>query len=349
MKTNVKLSAILVVLCLGFSFNANAQFLKKLKNKINEATATSKTNNKKETAAAVVDNHTHSAWHGENVGQVKFYGKRMEKSSSGDSASGLVTEHVVGGPNPLSMRAYLDKDFKALCTSCDNMDIRYTIDGVSFTTRQLREENPAIYTRMASALSYYDSKNYVLGSPLISATGYYQQDYTLQEDTFRILLNKVSAKLIPGATIPMTVEVLGESSKVTQQEVMAKGTINLKVTSQSNTLQGPDCRCGKQGMTDPKLVKDVKEAFMFQFDDVKKVHDVVLLERSFRQNYDNSYPTKNVIAKGMDANIIYEGNNGIIMNIKRYIFFNKEGNGFSDKVSIGKHTFFVPISPTCVK
>lgn len=349
MNTRIKISALALIACMSFSVDANAQFLKKLKAKADKALNGDAKKDTKETAAAV-DAHTHNPWHAENVGGIKFYGKRLEKTSSGnDSAAGIVTEHVVGGPNALSMRAYFDKDYKAYCEGCDNMDIRYTIAGVSFSTRDLRIENPPIYRRMASAISYYDAKNYAVGTPLISEKGYYEQDYTLQEDTFRMLLNKVKDKLTPGASLEMKVEVLGEVDKIPQAVVLAEGSITLKVTGDSNTLQGPNCRCGKPGMTDAKLEKDVKEAFMFQFDDVKTVHKVVLLERSFRQNYDNSYPTKNVIAKGMDANIIYEGNDGVVMNIKRYIFFNKEGTGFSPKVSIGQHTFFLPVSPTCVK
>ena len=347
MKKQLLMSATLSIALLSFSSNVNAQRFKGLKDKVKALTAETK---EETPAPKEEEKHVHNAWHAEHVGKIVFYGKRIEKSSAGDNASGVVKEHVVGGPNPLSMRAYLDKDFKALCTTeCDNMDIRYTIDGVSFTTRQLRQENEAIYRRMASALSYYDYKTYALGTNLISAAGYYQQDYTLQEDTYKILLNKISAKLTPGASLLMKVEVLGEKSGATVDQVLAEGEITLKVTDESNTLQGPDCRCGKSGMDDKKLEEDVKEAFMFQFDGVKKVHKVVLLERSFRQNYDDSYPVKNVIAKGMDANIIYEGDNGIMMMVKRYIFFNKEGADFSDKVSIGKHTFFLPVSPTCVK
>ena len=84
----------------------------------------------------------------------------------------------------------------------------------------------------------------------------------------------------------------------------------------------------------------VKEAFEFQFNDVIAVHKVVLLERDFT-GYDDH--------KGMWANIIYERNDGVFLMIKRYIFYKNNGDGYSDKATIGKHKFFLPVSPTCAQ
>ncbi len=351
MKINTKLAILIFSLCMFNGYNAEAQFFKKLKNKVSQATSGNKKNSKKEVAQdKVEEDKVHSPWHASNVGKIQFYSRLLKKNSAGDTSSGTVTEHVVGGTQPLYMRAYLDKDLKALCSTCDNLEIRYTIAGTSFTTQELRDKNAPVYGRMASAYHYYDKTNYALGTPLISASGEYTTNYTLQEDTFRMLLSMVKGKLTQGATVPLKVEVLGLTNDgVAVPTVMAEGTINLKVTAESNSLQGPDCRCGRSGMTDAKVIKEVKDAFMFQFTDVKKVHKVVLLARDFKENYDNSYPVKNVVAKGMDANIVYEHNDGTIMMVKRYIFFKKDGTGFSDKATIGKHVFYLPVSPTCVK
>lgn len=318
--------------CFLFVAPANAQLFKKMFKK--------KGGDKKEEVKK--EPHVHSAYHAANVGKVVFYNKSIEynSSSSGDSEANKITERVIAGSGPFSFRAYLDKPYKESCEGCDGMEIRYTMGGVSITTDEVEKALPNYYTRMASIYSYYDSKNYAVGVPLNSGPGKYYENYTHQEDTYRILLSKIKSQLTVGASLKLKVEILAKKGDALTETVLASGEITMKVTAESSNAQSLNCRCGKPGMTDEKVEKDVKEAFEFQFNDVIAVHKVVLLERDFT-GYDDH--------KGMWANIIYERNDGVFLMIKRYIFYKNNGDGYSDKATIGKHKFFLPVSPTCAQ
>lgn len=321
---------------------ADAQLGRRLLDKLNKK---ENSKEKKETKKLELNE-----WHKANEGKVVFYGKPIlyNSSSSSDSQTGVITEKVLAGNGAFSFRAYLGKPYDQF-EGCKGFDIRYTMGGVSVTTDQIMKELPQYYERMASNYSFYDKNNATVGVPLDSDKGQYVDQYTKQEDTYRILLSKIKDKLVKGATLTLKVEIIGrgEQFENPNEVVMAVGEIPIKVTDESSNLQGVHCRCGKPGLTDEKIIKEVKAAFEHQFDGVKKVHKVVMLSREFTQNYDNSYPVKNVTSKGMWANIIYEGDNGIFMMVKRYVFFKKVGNTFSEKATIGKHKFFLPVSPTC--
>lgn len=343
MKTNVQLSLSLLGIFLCFSTTSQAQLMKKLGEKLNK-----KQNTEQADAPAKEEKKELNAWHTEHTGQVVFYNKSIayEESSSDDSDYNMITERVIAGSGPFSFRAYLGKSYTAF-PNTDGFDIRYTIGDVSITTAQLRKDMPAYYARMASNYSFYDSDNASVGVPLDSDAGKYYDMYTLQEDAYRILLSKVKSKLTNGASVTLKVEILGTADDAPNGEILASGEVALKVTSESSNLQSLNCRCGKAGMTDSNVIKEVKDAFNFQFDDVKEIYHVILLERDFSLNYDNSYPTKLVTSKGMWANIVYQKTDGIYMMVKRYIYFEKTGSGFSDKAKIGKHAFYLPVSPTC--
>ena len=299
------------------------------------------------------EKHKHNPWHEKHVGKVIFYNKSIEYNSSStkDSDTSLITERVLAGDGAFSFRAYLDKSYKESCLEfevCDGMDIRYTIGGVSITTEEVRKMGaPSYYPRMASTFSYYDKENYSVGVPLNSAYGKYYNMYTLQEDTYRILLSKVKDQLKVGSTVQLKVEIIGTKNEVPSDNIFAVGEIALKITEASKNLQSLNCRCGKSGMKDEKVIKDAIEAFEWQFNDVKKVYKVVLLDRDFSELSDTPYFKRNIASKGMWANFIYETKEGSFMMVKRYLFYKKNGNEFSTKATIGNHDFYLPVSPTC--
>lgn len=329
MKNKTILLSIMFVTVLGIQVNAQfAKYFNKVRKDISE--------------------NTLNEWHKQHKGQVLFYNKsiKYKSSSENDSKRKLISERAIAGNGPFSFRAYLEKPYNKY--KGNGFDIRYTMGGESITTEELREELPQYYSRMASNYSYYDSDNQTIGVALNSGSGKYYDMYTLQEDAYRILLSKIKSKLTLGANLPLKVEIIGTERGKPNGEVLASGKINMKVTSESNNLQSLNCRCGKPGLKDSKIINEVKSAFEFQFNDVKKVHEVIMLSREFTENFDNSYPVKNVVSKGMWANIVYEKTDGIFMMVKRYVFFKKIGNSFSKKATIGKHEFHLPISPTCV-
>lgn len=351
MKKQVLLTSVLTIfMFFGTVEQSNAQFGKLLKKLTKKGKTEQKAEQKTETRSEKKQALSLNQWHKANEGKVVFYGKPIlyNSSSSSDSETRVIKEKVLAGNGPFSFRAYLGKSYKDF-EGCKGFDIRYTMGGVSLTTDQVSAELPQYYERMASNYSFYDKKNATVGVPLDSDRGQYVNQYTKQEDTYRILLSKIKDKLVKGAALTLKVEIIGRSEqfKNTNGVVMAVGEIPIKVTNESSNLQGVHCRCGKPGITDAKIIKEVKDAFAYQFNSVKKVHKVIMLSRSFTQNYDNSYPVKNVTSKGMWANIVYEGDNGIFMMVKRYVFFKKVGNGFSDKATIGKTKFYLPVSPTC--
>jgi hypothetical protein len=345
MKRNSKLSIALLTLFMAVSLNLQAQFMKKLGDKLSGG-------KEKETAesakAEPEKGKDLNEWHKAHEGQVVFYNQAIvyESSSSDDSDYKMLSERVLGGSGAFSFRAYLGKSFKSF-PNCDGFDIRYTIGTESITTSQLRKDMPEYYARMASNYSFWDFDNATVGVPLDSDAGKYWDMYTLQEDAYRILLSRAKDELSNGASVIMKVEIIGTKDDVANDVVMASGEITLKVTSESSNLQSLNCRCGKAGMTDAAVIKEVIDAFEFQFSDIKEVYHVILLDRDFTLNYDDSYPTKLVTSKGMWANIVYQKADGIYMMVKRYIFFKKSGAGFSDKVTIGNQSFYLPVSPTC--
>lgn len=326
LKTNSILLALTLIFC---SSQADAQLGKLFKKK----------DKKKDKTEEAEKPHEYSAHHQANMGKVVFYNKVLDKKSGSDSDAGKITERILASDaTPFYFRAYFKDSYSKACEGCDGMDIKYTIGGVSLTTNEVRTMLPAYYARMASAMSFYDYDNRALGIPLDCGPGKYVANYTLQEDTYRILLSKVKDQLKPGANLKMKVEVLAMKGDAVGA-TLAVGEIDLKVTEASNNLQSLNCRCGKAGMKDEKIEKAVAEAFEFQFNDVTKVHKVVLNGRDLEVNGDT---------KGMYANIIYERNDGVFLQIKRWIFFKKNGDGYSDKATIGKHVYFIPVSPTCI-
>lgn len=347
MKNLLKTCLSIVILMLCFSFSAKAQFLKNLEKALNKNG--DKDNSKKE-APAEVKKDERNEWAKTHAGQVVFYNKFLsQKDANTDNESGIISSGIVASNAPLYFRAYLEKNYKTSCPDCDNLEIRYTMGGKSITTQELRNDMPEYYQRMYSVISFYDYKNYAVGIALNSAKAKYAQDQTLQEEAYRILLSRIEGQLTKGASLTLKVEIMGLNSKIAESTILATGEIPLKVTDESYSLQNLSCRCGKPGITDAAITKDIKDAFTFQFDDVEAVYKVVLLDREFTMNYDNSYPVKNVVSKGMWANIIYKGSNGIYMMVKRYVFYKKTDSGFSDKASIGKHSYYLPVSPTCSK
>ena len=150
-------------------------------------------------------------WHNAHAGQVVFYEKSIQykSSSSSDSEYNSISERAIGASKPFGFRAYLAKPYNSGSAECTNIEIKYSIGDVSLTTSQLREELPKYYARMASALSFYDNTNYAVGVPLNAAPGKYYDNYTLQEDTYRILLSRVKDKLTDGATVNLKVEIFG--------------------------------------------------------------------------------------------------------------------------------------------
>lgn len=352
-KSNFLKTVILAVIFSGTAVSANAQSFKEkmkaAKDKLEQA-ASGGSNKPVVEEKKAEEVKELNEWHKSKVGQIVFYDKgiRWESSSTGDSQTNVITERVLGENKPFAFRAYLGKPYSYNCEDCKNMDIRYTIEGISVTTQQLKEDLPAFYRKMATALSFYDKNNYTLGVAMTSEPGYYAENYTMQEDAFRILLSKVKDKLKIGSTVNMKVEVFAINSEGMQVgEVLASGEIPLKITAESKNLQNLNCRCAKAGMTDAAVIEDVKKAFAFQLDDVVKVYKVVLNDRDWNMYYDNSYPTKQIIAKGMHANIIFERADGVFMQVKRVVFYDKTPSGFADKIKIGEHVYFAPVSPTC--
>lgn len=343
---NLKLGIYALIVMLCFSQNAEAQFMKNLGKALKgESQSSSKTSTEPEKLKV-----ERNEWSKSNAGKVIFYNKFLERQKAdSDSESGMLTSGVIGANSPTYFRAYLDKPYKEACPDCDNLEIRYTMGGVSITTQDLRNDLAAYYARMASTISFYDSKNLAVGVALNADKGRYFDNYTLQEDAYRILLSKISSKLTKDASLTLKVEIMGLKGTSADATVLASGELPMKVTDESYNIQNLNCRCGKAGMTDAAIIKEVKEAFEFQFNDIKEVYKVVLLDRDFTMNYDNSYPTKLVTSKGMWANIVYKNDKDIYMMVKRYIFFKKDGAGFSSKATIGKHKFYLPVSPTCSK
>jgi hypothetical protein len=335
---------------------SNAQFLKKLAAKVAGKSKKSKTNEKEKEVEKVEEIKVLNEFHQANQGKVVFFNKGIEYykiSSEDDSDANKITERVIAGDGPFSFRAYLGKPYET--SSADEnvvsvyyMYIKYTLGGVSFTTKQLRDltfDPPTPlkrWYRMVTLDSYYDKNNYTIGGSLAAESGQYHDMYTLQEDAYRLLLSKVKDQLTKGASLTLKVEIMEDVSNT----VLAAGEVTLKVTDASNNLQSKNCRCGKAGMTDEKVIKDVKEAFEFQHYNIKKAHKVVLLERDFSEVTD--YNSK-VTHKGMKASVIFERKDGVFMMHKCYVLYKANGSGFSDKATIQfkNNDFYLPVSPTC--
>ena len=211
MKSNLKLTVTIVIAMLCFSFNANAQFGKKLKEQFTGGGSNKTT----ETEEVEVSKDERNEWAKAHEGQILFYNKMLkEKDSSTDSEAGLITSAIISSNTPVYFRAYLNKDYKTVCDGCSMIDVRFTLGGESISTQELRNEMPEYYRGMASALGIYDYKNRSIGVPLEAAKGYYIDMYTLQEDAYRILLSRIKDKLVKGADLTLKVEVFAMKDKI---------------------------------------------------------------------------------------------------------------------------------------
>lgn len=349
MKKKLVLMLLAGALSVGTQVEAQT-FGEKMKAKMAELKNKFKKKDEKAAPKKVEEVKKLNEWHTANEGKIVFYNNYLKyNSSSADSETGVIKKGTIGGSNPFYARGYFGKPFTKFCEDCDGIVVKYSMGGVSLTSPQIREEQSRQYSSYPDVIYYYDYSNYSATIPLTAAKGQYHKNYTLQEDTYRMLLSRIKDQLKKGATFTLKVELIGSKRDKEKGTVLASGEIELTVTDDSYNLQGLHCRCGKAGMTDAKVIKDVKEAFSFQFTDIKKVNKVVLLARDFSLVYDSGYSTRTILGKAMWANIIYERTDGVFMMVKRYIFYKKSATGFSDKITIGKHEFFLPVSPTCAK
>jgi hypothetical protein len=369
------LSTITIIAFTAINYNANAQLLKKLKEKV--ANAASKKEEKNDTqagndvAATETKKSTLTDFQRKNLNRIIFLSKdQIDTEWNGETEEDNVKEVELG--QSLYMRFYIDnggwnyeKD--------KYLDVRYTVDGISFTGRDFVKYAYDIVEKAPSQNAFghfvkFETANNLestmmqknrelVNVNLVSPRGAYIPYLMRGEDAFRYFLaTKLKSKLKPGAVLNLKVEMYKTSEATytpskpsTVGEVYASGEIKLKVTTlykQPTSLFNRFFSEGKVSATHSDgAAKTIQAKFPTT---VKKVHKVFFLDEDFKTIYHSV--TGAITGGEIMAWVLFETHDGVFFNTKTKLTFPYNGSGFGTaptlmESGIEEATFPVPTNP----
>jgi hypothetical protein len=339
---------VLSLLAASFITNADAQLLKKIKNKI--AGAQENTSGNNTASAADAPKSSLTDFQRSKLGKIVFFDKdQVDVDWTGESAADCITEIELG--KPLCMRTYFDNG--GWNVEKDGMlDVRYTVDGQSFTGRDMRKYAYAQVEKVPSKNTFgrfvkFENgaypvhaitgvKNKQMVTPtLVSPRGQYWQSLTNPEDALRLFLaTKLKSKVVPGSTINLKVEFYktkdayySKSSTPVDGEVFATGEIKLKVTAAIKQANNCYYRMFAEGLQDKALADASAKQIETKFPTtVKKVHKVYFLDNDFliKRDYNG-----NIVSRSIQGWVVFETHEGVFFNTKTEFIYQYNGSGYN--------------------
>jgi hypothetical protein len=360
------------------SFNANAQLFKKLKEKVVNAGANkaSKTSNDagSQSGSNADQNKVESKltdFQRKNLNRIIFLNvDKVDTEWYGETEADNVTEIELG--QPLIMRYYIDNG-KWDYTKNQYLDVRYTVDGISFTGREfvkyaydIVEKAPSqnafghfvkFETAVNLEATMMQKNTELVNANLVSPRGAYIPYLMRAEDAFRFFLaTKLKSKLKPGAVLNLKAEVYRTSEATyspskasTIGEVYASGEIKLKVTNlykQPNSLFN---RFFSEGMVSQTHSDGAAKTIAAKFPTtVKKVHKVFFMDEDFKAIHHSV--TGAILNGEIMAWVLFETQDGVLFNTKTKLTFPYNGSGFGTaptlmESGIEEATFPVLVNP----
>jgi|GEM_PF-3448423 len=284
-------------------------------------------------------------------GEVVFFNKKIDyHNPSGDNESNYLQEYTLG--EPLYFRAYFSQQLKDVCADCDYYDVRFSANGVTYTSEQFRGENMKVYSYSSAAGAGYYVGGGAAGVPLISDRGWYYEQYDLVEDAFRMFLNKLGKNVKIGATIPVKVEVLSakETKVASSGTLLASGTLNVKVTDKVKDLSNFVTRASA-ATSNAEMEKAIGDRFKASLENepelkVDKVYKTILVStENVKRNSLTGYPE----SKNIDASVIYKRYDGSFWVTKTTYVFEYDGTAYAKIPRFGKLAFQAPIVACAVE
>ncbi len=284
-------------------------------------------------------------------GEVVFFNKKIDyHSPSSDAESNYIKDYNMG--EPLYFRGYFSQPLKEACADCQLLDVRFSANGVTYTSEQFRGENMKVasYSSAANAVYYFGSD--AVGVPLISDRGWYFEQYDLVEDGFRMFLNKIGKTLKAGATVPVKVEVLAakENKVASTSAVLASGTINIKVGDKAKDLTNFLTRAAS-ATSDAEMEKSIGERFKASLENepelkVDKVYKTILVTTpKINRNSNSGFPE----SKSIDASVIFKKSDGSFWVNKTTYVFEYDGANYAKIPRFGKLAFQAPVPPCVIE
>lgn len=301
--------------------------------------------------AATISSNTNYAQADKHKGEVVFFNKKIDyHNPSGDNESNYIKEYNLG--EPLYFRGYFSQPAKDACSDCSYLDVRFSANGLTYTSEQFRGENMKVasYSSAANAIYYIGSD--AAGVPLVSDRGWYFEQYDLVEDAFRMFLNKIGKSLKHGATVVVKVEVLTakETKVASKGAVLASGTINVKVSDNAKDPSNFLTRA-VAATSDAEMEKAIGDRFKSSLENepelkVDKVYKTILVTTpKINRNSLTGYPE----SKSIDASVIFKKTDGSFWVNKTTYVFEYDGANYSKIPRFGKLAFQAPIPPCVIE
>ncbi len=273
-------------------------------------------------------------------GTISFFNKKIDYKKA--TGSGSVSEYELG--EPLYLSAVYDQKWAAACAGCEHLNLKFSLDNVSYSSTQMRADYNDMYS--AAAGPEYYSADEEAGIQLISGKGWYFEGYDLCEDAFRLFLNKINSKIAPGGKIAVKVEIIASKDyKDAGSVVLATGTLNIKVTDK---LKDPTNFLVRTTpiLSDADAEKAIATQFKTMITSTASIFKVTLTSN---YNYKRNSLTSVNENKNVDANVWYKNNKNECWVAKHNYIFESEGNSFSKLARLGKLAFAAPVPCSCLE
>lgn len=289
----------------------------------------------------------------ENIGKILFIGKeKIDVDQVNETAADFITEVELGAP--LSMRTYFKGgEYDA---NIDNrwLDVRYTVDGISFTNYDLTKY---AYKLVESAPSRNTFGNFVkfenfmpinsitgvkikhiLTATLIAPRAQYWTSLTAPEDAFRFFLaTKLKSYLVPGKSFTLKVELYktSETSYLPSTDagrvigdVYATGEIKIKVTDLVKKTDNSFYRMFAEGLVDPAAADGAAKQIAAKFPStVSKVHKVFFTDNDYKVLMGSNGVPINRVANAM---VYYENPDGYFFVTLTKLTYQYQGSAYSN-------------------
>jgi hypothetical protein len=271
-------------------------------------------------------------------GVISFFDKKIDYNKA--TTTGGVSEYILG--EPLYMSTVFEKTRQEACKDCEKLNLRFSLGDITYSSTQMRSDYYDIYSAAAGPEYYCSDAEAAI--QLISGKGWYFEGYDLCEDGFRLFLNKINGKLLPGATVAVKVELVSaKDNKDLGSIVLATGTLNIKVTDKLKDPTNFLVRTTPM-LADAEAEKAIGEQFKATVTSTAKIFKVTL---TGNYNYKRNPSTSINENKNVDANVWYKNMKNECWVAKFNFIFEAEGSGFSKLAKKGKGLFVAPVPCAC--
>jgi hypothetical protein len=307
----------------------------------------------KETPKGVTED-VYTPFQKENIGKILFIGKEeVDVDQVNETAADFVTEVELGAP--LCIRTYFKGgDYNQEKEGNMRLDVRYTVDGISFTNYDLTkyaykliESTPGQNTfgnfrkfenfMPINSITGIKIKN-ILTATLVAPRGQYWANLVAPEDAFRFFVaTKLKSYMVPGKTFTLKVELYKTSENYYHPnrdaarvigEVYAVGEIKIKVTDLLKKTDNVFYRMFTEGLVDKAAADGAAKQIATKFPStVSKVHKVFFIDNDYRVTMGGGGVPINRIIKAL---VYFENPDGYFFVTETRLTYLYQGGAYSN-------------------